>query len=86
VSQQGARFFRKNTRVPTKEFSFPGEPLRYHRTTGLMMPQMQELVRRVHDALPDPWNKKVGRSKLCGLYQAVETTCMYIRHNGTQEF
>jgi hypothetical protein len=60
--------------------------LRYHRTTGLMMPQMQELVSRVHDALPSPWNKKVGRPKLCNLYQAVETTCMYIHHNGTQEF
>jgi hypothetical protein len=60
--------------------------LRYHRTTGLMMPQMQELVSRVHDALPEPWNKKVGRPKLCNLYQAVETTCMYIRHNATQEF
>jgi hypothetical protein len=47
---------------------------------------MQELVSRVHDALPGPWNKKGGRPKLCGLYQAVETTCMYIRHNGTQEF
>ena len=50
------------------------------------MSQMQELVRRVHDALPGPWNKKVGRPKLCGLYEAVEATCMYIRHNGTQEF
>jgi DDE superfamily endonuclease len=51
-----------------------------------MMSQMQELVSRVHDALPGPWNKKTGRPKLCSLYQAVETTCMYIRHNGTQEF
>jgi len=50
------------------------------------MPQMQELVNRVHDALPGPWNKKVGRPKRCGLYDAVETTCMYIRHNATQEF
>jgi hypothetical protein len=80
------RFPRKNTRVPTKEFSLPGEPLRYHRTTGLMMSQMQELVSRVNDALPGPWNKKAGRPKLCGLYEAVETTCMYIRHNATQEF
>ena len=50
------------------------------------MPQMQELVNRVHDALPGPWNKTVGRPKRCGLYDAVETTCMYIRHNATQEF
>jgi hypothetical protein len=47
--------------------------------------QMQELVRRVHDALAAPWNKKVGRPKSCGLYQAVEIACMYIRHNCTQE-
>ena len=51
-----------------------------------MMSQMQELVSRVNDALPGPWNKKVGRPKLCGLYEAVETTTMYIRHNATQEF
>jgi hypothetical protein len=50
-----------------------------------MMSQMQELVSRVNDALPGPWNKKAGRPKLCGLYEAVETTCMYIRHNATQE-
>jgi hypothetical protein len=46
---------------------------------------MQELAGRVHDALAAPWNKKVGRPKSCGLYQAVEIACMYIRHNGTQE-
>lgn len=47
---------------------------------------MQELVRRVHASLAKPWNKKVGRPKACGLYRAVEIACMYIRHNGTQEF
>lgn len=41
---------------------------------------------RVHDALPEPWNKKTGRPKALGLHAAVETSCMYIRHNGTQEF
>jgi transposase len=61
-------------------------PLRYHRTTGLMLSQMQELVLRVHNTLPEPWNKKTGRSKSCGLYRAVETACMYIRQNCTQEF
>ena len=50
------------------------------------MSQMQELVSRVNDALSGPWNKKAGRPKLCGLYETVETTCMYIRHNATQEF
>jgi hypothetical protein len=29
-------------------------PLRYNRTTGLTLSQMQELVRRVHDALTVP--------------------------------
>jgi hypothetical protein len=30
-----------------------------HRTTGLMLSQMQELVRQVHNALTEPWNKGV---------------------------
>jgi len=60
--------------------------LRYYRTTGLMLSQMQELVARVQEALPDPWNKKVGRPKACGLYRAVEIACMYLRQNATQEF
>ncbi len=40
----------------------------------------------MHNSLPQPWNKKVGRPRSCGLYQAIETACMYLRHNGTQEF
>lgn len=60
--------------------------MRYQRTTGLMLSQTQELVRRVHGALSEPWRKEVGRPKKCGLYQAVEIACMYIRHNATQEF
>jgi DDE superfamily endonuclease/Helix-turn-helix of DDE superfamily endonuclease len=60
--------------------------LRYHRTTGLVSSQMHELVRRVHEAFTEPWHKKVGRPKSCGLYHAVEIACMYLRHNGTQEF
>jgi hypothetical protein len=47
---------------------------------------MQELVRRVQGRLTAPWKKKVGRPKSCGLYHAVEVACMYLRHNGTQEF
>jgi hypothetical protein len=50
------------------------------------MSQIQELVRRVHDALPEPWNKKVGRPKAYGLYRAVEIACMYERQNATEEF
>jgi transposase len=51
-----------------------------------MLSQMQELVVRVAHALPAPWNKKIGRPKACGLYMAVEIACMYLRHNGTEEF
>jgi hypothetical protein len=60
--------------------------LRYYRTTGLMLSQMQELTCRVAAALPGPWAKKRGRRKSCGLHQAIEVACMYIRHNCTQEF
>jgi hypothetical protein len=59
--------------------------LRYYRTTGLMLTQMQELVRRVSEALPEPWNKSTGRPKSLGLYKAVETACIYVRQNSTQE-
>jgi hypothetical protein len=51
-----------------------------------MQSQMQELVRRVQGKLTTPWHKKVGRPKSCGLHRAVEIACMYLRHNGTQEF
>jgi hypothetical protein len=51
-----------------------------------MLSQMQELVRRVENALPEPWNKNIGRPKSCGLYRAVEIACMYQRQNGVQEF
>ena len=51
-----------------------------------MLTQMEELVCRVHGALTEPWNKKTGRPKSCGLYQAVEIACMYLRQNVIQEF
>ena len=51
-----------------------------------MLSQMQELACRVHEALAEPWNKRAGRPKSCGHYVAVEIACMYLRHNGTQEF
>jgi hypothetical protein len=59
--------------------------LRYQRTTGLLLSQMQELVTRAQQRLKEPWNKPVGRPKSCGLYRAVEIACMYLRQNGTQE-
>jgi DDE superfamily endonuclease/Helix-turn-helix of DDE superfamily endonuclease len=51
-----------------------------------MVTQMQELVRRVQQALDRPWRKKTGRPKSCGLHRAVEIACMYLRQNSTQEF
>ncbi len=60
--------------------------MRYHRTTGLMLSQMQELVYRVQVALINPWKSGSGRPKACGLYAAVEIACMYLRQNCTQEF
>ena len=43
--------------------------MRYNRTTGLMITQIQELVRRVNEALDEPWNKHIGRPKSLGLYK-----------------
>ena len=60
--------------------------MRYNRTTGLTLSQMQELVLLVHGALDKPWRKKSGRPKSCALYRAVEIACMYLRQNATQEF
>jgi len=60
--------------------------LRYYRTTGLVLTQMQELVWRVKEALREPWNKLTGRPKSLGLHQAVEVACMYLRQNAAQEF
>ena len=51
-----------------------------------MITQMQELVRRVNEALDEPWSKHIGRPKSLGLYKAVEAACMYLRQNATQEF
>ena len=59
--------------------------MRYYRTTGLILTQMQELVRRVNDVLGAPWDKPTGRPKSLRLYKAVEAACMYLRKNATQE-
>ena len=60
--------------------------MRYYRTTGLILTQMQELVRRVKETLREPWNKPTGKPKSLGLYQAVEVSFMYLQQNATQEF
>jgi hypothetical protein len=61
----------------------PGGPLRYHRTTGLMITQVQELVRRVNEALDKPWNMRTGRPESLGMHKAVEAACMYLRQEAT---
>jgi hypothetical protein len=60
--------------------------LRHHRTTGLTLTQMQELVRLVNEKLGVPWNRRTGRPRALGLYRAVEVVCMYLRQNVTEEF
>ncbi len=50
-----------------------------------MLTQIQELVRRVNEALDKPWANRVGRPKILGLYKAVEVSCQYSRQNETQE-
>jgi hypothetical protein len=60
--------------------------LRSHRTTGLQLTQMQELVRRINAQFTEPWRKPTGRPRSCGLYHAVEIACMYLRQNCSQEF
>lgn len=61
-------------------------PLRYYRTTGLTTAQTLELVLMVAARLDEPWDKPTGRPRACTLYRAVEISCMYLRHNATQEF
>jgi hypothetical protein len=60
--------------------------LRYYRTTGLMVTQMQELVRRVNGTRSISHGINIGRPKSLRLYRAVEAACMYLRQNATQEF
>jgi hypothetical protein len=72
-------------RVPAKEFLNPGKLLRYHRATGLIPTQMQELVRRISAVLDKPWVNGAGRPKALGPYKAVAVTCMYLRQNSTQD-
>jgi hypothetical protein len=40
----------------------------------------------VNEALPEPWNKSIGRPKSPGLYKAVETAYIYVRQNAAQKY
>src|SRR5215831_10584114 len=56
---RGQRFSRENLRDPSREFSTPGRTVAITVPTGLMLSQMRELVRQVHNALTEPWNQGV---------------------------
>jgi hypothetical protein len=60
--------------------------LRHQRAAGLTLSQTQELVARPKSALSEPWNKKIGRPRSCGLCRAVQTARMRLRQNATEEF
>ena len=56
------------------------KPLRYQRTLGLDAEQLEELLMRIEDILPEPWVKGTGRPKKLTLRQAIAVTLMYNRH------
>lgn len=53
-------------------------------TTGLDDEQLDELVVRVEELLPEPWNKPRGRRKKLSLRDAVAVAVAYLRHNTVQ--
>lgn len=57
--------------------------LRY--TTGLDADQFDEVVARVEELLPEPWNKPRGRKRKLPLADAVALTVSYLRQNSIQE-
>ena len=72
------RFSQKNSRDPSREFSTSGRTVAITVPTGLMLSQMRELVRQVHNALTEPWNKGVvARNR--GLYRATEIARIFGR-------
>lgn len=61
------------------------EPLRYHRTFGLNVEQLDELEKRIEDILPQPWDKGTGRPKSLSLREAIMVTLLYKRQNMIEE-
>lgn len=59
--------------------------LRLKYTTGLDEEQLRELVARVEELLPEPWNKPRGRKRKVSLADAVAITVSYLRQNSIQE-
>lgn len=59
--------------------------MRLQHTTGLDGEQLDELVARVENLLPRPWNKPKGRKRKLSLRDAVAITVGYSRQNTIQE-
>jgi len=71
--------------VTTAISSKPERALRLQYTTGLDDEQLDELVARVEELLPAPWNKPKGRPKKLSLRDAVAIAVAYSRQNIIQE-
>ena len=59
--------------------------MRLKHTTGLDDEQLDELVARIEQLLPKPWNKPRGRKRKLSLRDAVAITVAYSRQNTIQE-
>jgi len=69
----------KPNHLPTEE------PLRYHRTFGLDIEQLDALEKCIEEILPEPWNKGTGRPKSLSLREAIMVALLYKRQNITEE-
>lgn len=58
--------------------------LQLYYTTGLNTGQLDEVVARVEELLPEPWDKPTGRKKKLSLRDAVAITVSYLRQNTIQ--
>jgi hypothetical protein len=59
--------------------------LRYHRTFGLDVEQLDELEELIEELLTEPWNKGIGRPKSLSLREAIMVTLLYTRQNLIEE-
>ena len=59
--------------------------MRYHRTFGLDIEQLDALEKCIEEILPEPWNKGTGRPKSLSLREAIMVALLYKRQNITEE-
>jgi len=59
--------------------------LRYHRTFGLDIEQLDALEKCIEEILPEPWNKATGRPKSLSLREAIMVALLYKRQNIIEE-